>query len=257
MNQFLMVGNWKMNTSLPEAIILAHAIKLELENTVISETQVVICPPFPWILPVSEIFKTTNVKLGAQNISFETVGSYTGEIAGFMLSEICDYVIIGHSERRQVMAESDEDIGRKLAAATNAGISPILCLGETLLERQRNETEAVIKKQISIALTNLKNPSKLILAYEPVWAIGTGLPASPCQVVKVIDNIIRPEITRICGRSVGPDIPILYGGSINDSNAIEFLKENSIHGTLLGSASLNAKQFSNIARLTSEAKIST
>ena len=257
MNQSLTVGNWKMNTSLPEAITLAHAIKLELENTVISATQVIICPPFPWIISVSEIFRDTNVKVGAQNISFETVGAYTGEIAGFMLSKICDYVIIGHSERRQVMGESNEAIGRKLIAATNAGISPILCVGETLLERQRNETEAIIKKQINTALTNLGNPSKLILAYEPAWAIGTGLPASPSQVVKVIDNTIRPELTRIYDHSVGSDIPILYGGSINDNNAMEFLKENSIHGTLLGSASLNAKQFSNIARLTSEAKIST
>ena len=246
-----------MNTSLSEALTLAQAIKIDLERTNIADIQVVICPPLPWIIPISEIFSGTDVKIGAQNISSEASGPYTGEVAGFMLSDICDYVIIGHSERRQSMKESNETIRRKLITATNAGIRPVLCVGETLSERKSNETEGVIKEQIRSALTDLENPSKLVLAYEPVWAIGTGIPASPSQVVSVIDNTIRPELTRIYGDLPTSNTPILYGGSINHNNAMEFLKEDSIHGTLLGNASLNPRQFSSIAGLTTEAKVST
>ena len=257
MKQFLTVGNWKMNTSLSEALTLALAIKTDLESTIMPDVQIVICPPFPWIVSVSEIFMETNIKIGAQNISSQTIGPYTGEVAASMLSDICEYVIIGHSERRQSMRENNETIGRKVVTAINAGINPILCVGETLSERQSNDTEGVIKKQISSALVNIENPSQLIIAYEPVWAIGTGLPASPSEVAEIIDNTIRPELRRIYGNLPAANTPILYGGSINHSNAMEFLKEDSIQGTLLGNASLNPKQFSRIARLTAEAKIST
>jgi len=240
MNQKLIVGNWKMNTTLNEARELSNA----LVSLQVSQTQIVLCPPSVNLTTVGEIIKGSQILLGAQNCYYESKGAFTGEISPEMLVSVgCRYVIIGHSERRHIFNETNEMIQKKVRAAITAGLIPILCVGETLDERNSNITLSVIETQINEATHQLfeKGIFSIVIAYEPVWAIGTGLSATPEQAEE-IHRFIRNTISQQYGNNT-LQIPILYGGSVNESNAQSLLEQPSIDGFLVGGASLKPESF--------------
>ncbi len=239
MKRFLIAGNWKMHTTLEDARALAQAIADHVERA--PNVDVLLAPPFPWLLPVHDVIAQTRIALGAQNMHWEPQGAFTGEVSPQMLlSAGCTHVIIGHSERRQYFGETDETVFRKIGAAMHAGLRPILCVGETLNEREAGLTFKVVRRQLWGALEGLQTPAELIIAYEPVWAIGTGVPAHPEQAQEV-HAFIRQEVPRIWDRHV--DIRILYGGSVKPDNIEGFLRQPDVDGALVGGASLHADAF--------------
>ena len=257
MNTALVVGNWKMNTNVSEAIKLASNIRDSLNRFSHDNVETVICPPFVSLVPVLDLVKGSSIKLGAQNSYSHANGAFTGEISPSMLVDICEYVIIGHSERRHIINESNELIANKIQAVLNCGLRPILCVGETLDQRNHGDTEKVIRHQINTSLNNIRNKRDiegLVIAYEPVWAIGTGVPAKPMSVVATIEGPIHGELTNLYNKHQARNIPILYGGSVSPANVSEYIQSPSIHGTLVGSASLSPQLFSEIVKLTAEVK---
>jgi triosephosphate isomerase len=243
----LIAGNWKMNTTLGEAIALVKAMRPGLE--VIEGVEKVICPPFVSLAALKELLKGSAIKLGAQNMYFEEKGAYTGEISPLMLEELCEFVILGHSERRHYFKETGGIIEKKLNAALKVGLKPILCIGETLEENEAGKTEAVLKKQLSSA----RIYSGLVLAYEPVWAIGTGRAASGKQANDTI-GFIRRQVSEQHSGEIARGVRILYGGSVNSANIAEFINQPEIDGALVGGASIKADEFIDIVRQTSEIK---
>jgi triosephosphate isomerase len=240
----LIAGNWKMNTTLSEAIALVKKIRPGIEQ--VEGVEKVICPPFVSLAPLKGLLRESSIKLGAQNMHFEEKGAYTGEISPLMLAELCEFVIIGHSERRHYFKETDEIIDKKLRVALKFGLKPILCVGETLEENEAEKTEEVLKRQLG----STQIYAGLVLAYEPVWAIGTGRAASGKQANDTI-GFIRQFVSK----QSGPEgVRILYGGSVTAENIAEFVKQPEIDGALVGGASLKADEFIGIVKQTSEIK---
>ena len=249
MRTSLIAGNWKMNTTVSEAKKLVNEMLKALNQ--IENVEKVVCPPFISLAAVAEILKGSSIKLGAQNMYFKDKGAYTGEVSPLMLVDICEYIIIGHSERRQYFNETDEIINKKLKAALKYEIKPILCIGEKLEENEAGMTEEVVNRQLESALTDVFNPSGTVIAYEPVWAIGSGRSANGEQANKTI-SLIRQRIADLYDKAAAQNIRILYGGSVTAENIAEFIKQTEIDGALVGGVSLKTEQFINIVRQTSE-----
>lgn len=248
MKKMLIAGNWKMNTNTFESEKLAEYVCGGVSGINL-KSEVLICPPFTSLSPLKEIVKGTPVKLGAQNCHFEEKGAFTGEISVQMLAHLhCEFIIIGHSERRQYFFETDELINKKAHSILRAGISPIICIGETIEERQLNKTYDVLKRQLSIALEDIDpiNCEKIVIAYEPVWAIGTGLAATPAQVQEA-HRFIKETLVSLLG-SQANEIMVLYGGSMNADNADELLALQDVNGGLIGGASLKGDAFIKIIK---------
>ena len=248
----LVVGNWKMHTSVDEALRLASDLKAPLDS--VPGVEKVICPPFVSLEPVSRVIEGSSIRLGAQNMYYEEQGAFTGEVSPTMLAGMCQYVILGHSERRQHFGETDELIGSKVKAAFAAGLGPILCVGETLEQRQQGMATQTVVGQIRVALDTLHNVHGLVVAYEPIWAIGTGVAATPETASEIMGGAILEVLTDLYGEQVAIEVPLLYGGSVNPGNVEGFVSEEHIHGALVGGASLKADQFVEIARITSSVK---
>ncbi len=243
--KIIIAGNWKMNKSIAEAEELTRNITMELGET--SEVDVVVCPTFTALKSVGDIITNTTVKLGAQNMHWEAEGAYTGEISASMLRDLyCHYVILGHSERRTYFGETDEIVNNKVKAAIAANLKPIVCVGESLEQRESDQTKDVIKGQIEKSLAGLgENLDKVIIAYEPIWAIGTGLTASPEQAQDV-HAYIRSILEEMGGTDIAQSIRIQYGGSMKPANAEELLSQPDIDGGLIGGAALDASSFAGI-----------
>jgi len=240
LRRYLIAGNWKMNKTNNEAIDLARRIVLNTKG--IEKIDIVICPPFTALAPVYDAIKDSNVRPGAQNMYYADEGAYTGEISGKFLKAMgCEFIIIGHSERRKYFSESDTDVNKKIKKALGFGITPIVCVGETLEEREKGKTEDVVKKEIIGALQEQTDKEKIIFAYEPIWAIGTGKTAQPEDANK-IHNLIRNIIKTDFGMDETV-VRVLYGGSVNPSNAEALMSQPDIDGSLVGGASLDAKSF--------------
>lgn len=235
-------GNWKMYKTVKEAVEFIDSFKTLLGNT---DVEVAVCVPFTHLWAVKEAVRGTKIKIGAQNMHYEEEGAFTGEVSPLMLREIgVDYCIIGHSERRQYFSETDESVNKKLHKAFEHGIVPILCVGETLDERDAKREFEVVKRQMKTALTGLKDEhaAKLVVAYEPVWAIGTGRNATPKQANEMI-GFIRQVVSEQYGDEVSEKIRIQYGGSVKPSNASDIMNQEEIDGALVGGASLNPEDF--------------
>ena len=234
----VIAGNWKMHKTQAEALAFVQKVLPELDG-VPEERELVLCAPFTALGVLSDKLQGSRVKVGAQNIHWQESGAYTGEISGPMLSELgIPYVVVGHSERRQYFGETDKTVNARLKAAQAAGITPILCVGETKQQRDANETERVIAVQIEQGLVGV-NQYDLVVAYEPIWAIGTGDTCAADEANQVIGKI-RAQL-------VNKDVPIQYGGSVNPSNVNEIMAQNEIDGALVGGASLAADSFAKLA----------
>lgn len=244
--QRLIVGNWKMNLDPHHASILVH--RLEAKITPVSGTEIVICPPFIDLYSISRDMDKKKLRLGAQNIHYLDEGAFTGEISPAMLKGLVDYVIIGHSERR-AMGEDDKLIGKKVAAAFRNDITPVLCVGESLSDREHNLSTKVVIDQLTADLHQLTaaDVAELVVAYEPVWAIGSGKFATPDQILPVI-HAIRNTVEELYGESSGSGVRILYGGSVNPDNAPDYLGLEGVDGLLIGGASLNYEEFAKIIK---------
>lgn len=243
MRQPIIVGNWKMHTILEEARGLVRPLKEELGH--LEEVEIGICPPFVYLALVREILKGSNIKLGAQNAYGELKGAFTGEISPQMLKDMgCAYVIIGHSERRHIMGETDEMINKKLRAVLKADLTAIFCIGELLEERESGTTETVLRRQLEAGLKGFSSGQlkQIIIAYEPVWAIGTGQTATSQQAQEV-HAFIREFITRLSDETRAEEIRIMYGGSVNPENISDLMAQPDVDGALVGGASLKADSF--------------
>lgn len=236
----MVAGNWKMHNSIAESIALAHAIK---EGTTgLKNGEVVVAPPFTALQSVGEAIKGSTVALAAQNMYYEEKGAYTGEISPVMLKDVgCTYVIIGHSERRKYFNETDDNVNLKVKKALATGLKPIVCVGETDGERNKGVTEAVVNRQVRGALAGVNKIDQIVIAYEPVWAIGTGKVATSAQAEDVHD-FIRRLLVEIYG-CIADDIRILYGGSVTKDNIAELIAMEDIDGALVGGASLKPDGF--------------
>jgi triosephosphate isomerase len=247
MRQTLVAGNWKLNGSLQSVKELISGIKAGAGAA--GGTQIAVCPPFVYIPLVSELLAGSGIAWGSQDVSDQESGAFTGEISAAMLQDFgCRYAIVGHSERRALYAEDDEFTARKFAAARKAGLIPILCVGETLEEREQGITEQVVERQLD-AVINLEGIAALgeaVIAYEPVWAIGTGKTASP-QQAQDVHAFIRAKLAGL-DKAVADKVQILYGGSVKGSNAAELFAMQDIDGGLIGGASLNAEDFLTICK---------
>ena len=252
MREPLIACNWKMNTTIDEAIQLIRKIKDEQSG--ISDVECVICPPFISLQAAFELITGTRIKLGAQNMYHKISGAYTGEISPIMLNKLCEYVIIGHSERRQYFGETDEVINYKVKTALEYKLSPIMCIGESLQENEAGKTNEVLKRQITSGLNSVEENSQLVLAYEPIWAIGTGRAATSKQAGDTI-GFIREMLASLWGNCQAHEIRILYGGSVTASNIAEIMSEHEVDGALVGGASLKAAEFTSIVRQAASARV--
>lgn len=241
-------GNWKMNKTSTEARALVHELITELGA--IDEIDRVLCPPFTSIAAVVDLLDGSSIGLGAQDLHWEASGAYTGAISPAMVAENCQYVIIGHSERRAYFGETDETVNRKVMAALGAGLIPIVCVGETLEENEAGRTGEVVGTQVRDGLAGLSEDqaATLVVAYEPVWAIGTGKAATATGAGAVINDHIRSVLASQFSPAVAAGCQVLYGGSVKPANATEFFSVEDIDGALVGGASLNAADFIGIAR---------
>ncbi len=247
----IIAGNWKMNKTVGEAIELAAAIRQDLAEC--SDVDVVLCPPFTALAAVAETVDGSAINFGAQNMHWESSGAFTGEISPYMLRSLyCHYVILGHSERRTLFGETDEIINRKAKAALAATLKPIVCIGETLEEREADRHFQVVAEQLrgSLAGIDANEMKNMVLAYEPVWAIGTGLTASPEQAQEM-HAFVRSELRGLQG-DVADSVRIQYGGSMKPSNAGDLLAQEDIDGGLIGGASLEARSFVELVKIAKE-----
>ena len=248
MRKPIIAGNWKLNKTIKEAIELVTMLKRLITDT--QHVDVVVCPTFTALSDVSEILMESEIGLGAQDVYWEDKGAFTGEVSPGLLKDAgASFVIIGHSERRQFFHETNDTVNRKTKAVLSAGLTPIVCVGESLAEREANRTFSVIGEQLKGSLKDL-NPEQMkksILAYEPVWAIGTGKVATPVQAQEV-HAFIRKEILKAFGEETANALRIQYGGSVKAENIAELMKEPDIDGALVGGASLDAKSFTDIVK---------
>lgn len=239
----IIAGNWKMNTTAEEARALCVEI-MRLSNDVAGVDKVV-CPPFVHLPLVAETVVGSNILVGAQNVHWEERGAFTGEVSAAMLLPLCTYAIIGHSERRALFCETDATVNQRVRRALDAGLRPIMCVGETLEEREANRTERVLARQIREGLRDIDVPDSFVIAYEPVWAIGTGRAATSAQANDAI-GFIRGEVAKLAGGERAAAVRIQYGGSVNPGNAAELLGRPEIDGALVGGACLQAESFAAI-----------
>jgi len=251
MRRPLVAGNWKMNKNVQEAALLVADLMPGLEA--VKTVDCVLCPPFTSLMVVSGMVAGTEISLGAQNIHWEDAGAYTGEISPAMIREFCQYTIIGHSERRAYFHESDEMVNKKIKAALLNDLIPIVCVGETLEEREKNQTSDVITRQVTEAFKGFDsiNPLQIIIAYEPVWAIGTGKASVPEDANDVIGGVVRASLIKMFGEDHAQQIRVLYGGSVNGQNAYDFFGKPEIDGGLVGGASLKPSDFLKIVEAAS------
>jgi triosephosphate isomerase len=246
--KLIIAGNWKMNKTVAESLALVKGLKIDLAN--IREVDIVIAPPFTALSEVSKAVLDSHIRLGAQNMSEHNYGAFTGEIAAGMLKEFSvRYVILGHSERRQYQKESDELIAKKAAAAHAASLKPIVCVGETLAEREAGQMEKVLETQVhgSLAGLNADQMRETVVAYEPVWAIGTGKTATTAQAQEA-HAFIRGLLVKLYDESVARQVRIQYGGSVKPANAAELMAQPDVDGALVGGASLDVRSFSDIIK---------
>jgi len=239
-------GNWKMNKTVEEARLLVADMLEGLQA--VSGVEKVLCPPFPSLLPVAAMLMGTDIGLGAQNMHWEDAGAFTGEVSPPMVAEFAQYVILGHSERRAYFGETDETVNKKVHAAFAHDLTPIVCVGETLEEREAGQTEAVIRRQVEAGLAGLtpEQAAALVLAYEPIWAIGTGKAATPEEANRVVKDVIRGTLAGMFGDEAAQAVRVLYGGSVKPNNAAAFFEQPDIDGALVGGASLKADAFTAI-----------
>jgi triosephosphate isomerase len=248
MRKKFVAGNWKMYTTLASAQKLAKEVVDGLGSE--ERVTVAVCPPFPYLAQVGQVVKGSRIGLGAQNMYPEKEGAFTGEVSPAMLLDVgCKYVIIGHSERRHKLDESDAFLNQKVKAGLAAGLDVIFCVGETLEEREANQTDSVLDRQVSQGLAGVATEAlaRLVIAYEPVWAIGTGKNATPQQAQEA-HAFIRRRVGQIFGEKTGQTLPIQYGGSVKPDNAASLLGQPDVDGALVGGASLKAEQFLAIVR---------
>ena len=249
----VIAGNWKMNMTPSQAKALIEEMKPLVAG---ADCEVVLCVPFVDIPAAVEAAKGSNIKIGAENIHFKASGAYTGEISADMLKELgVEYVVVGHSERRQYFGETDQTVNLRSLAALNAGLKPIICVGETLEQRELGYTETLLKYQTKMALTNVsaEELKNVVIAYEPVWAIGTGVTATADQADEG-NGYVRAAIAEVYGADVAETVTIQYGGSMNAANAAELVSKVNVDGGLIGGASLKAADFSVIVKAASEQK---
>jgi triosephosphate isomerase (TIM) len=248
MRRPFVAGNWKMYNTVAEARVLLAELLPAL--TGIQGVEIVLCPPFTSILPVAALVEGTAIGVGAQNMHWEASGAYTGEIAPPMLTEFCKYVIIGHSERRAYFGETNTTVNQKVRAAIAYGLIPIMCIGETLAENESGSTSEVVARQVKAGLEKIDANSieSLVIAYEPVWAIGTGRAATAEGANAVVADIIRQVLRQMYGSELAQAIRVLYGGSVKAANAAEFFLQPDIDGALVGGASLKASEFIEIVK---------
>lgn len=247
MRKPLIAGNWKMNKTSSQARRLTEQLK---DGHTHGHVEVAVCPPFTALESVAEVLENTRIKLGAQNVHFEDAGAFTGEVSVSMLKDLgAELVIVGHSERRQIFGETDELINKKVKKVLANDMTPILCVGETLEEREQDKTEQVVKGQVTEDLKGLtqREIAKVIIAYEPIWAIGTGKSATAAEADRVI-GYIRGVLAKLTGKEQAGMIRILYGGSVKAANADSLLGQPQIDGALVGGASLKADEFLTIIK---------
>lgn len=240
MRKSFVAGNWKMNKTAEEAAALVRELLPELHY--VDSVEIVLCPPFTSLTVVRDLLKDTGIGLGVQNLHWEASGAFTGEISPRMAAELCQYAIIGHSERRSYFGETDETVNKKTLAALMAGLIPIVCVGETLAENEAGQTAEVVSRQVKQGLAGLKaeQMQDVVIAYEPVWAIGTGRAATPEGANAVHRDVIRKLLAELFGQKTAGEIRILYGGSVTGDNAGELFAQSDIDGGLVGGASLKA-----------------
>jgi len=244
MRKILMAGNWKMNKTEAEAVDFVKQLKPLVSS--VSDKDILVCPPFVTLSKVNDVIKGSNIALGAQNLFWEDSGAFTAEVSGPMLKAVgCTYVIIGHSERRQFFAETNETVNKRLKAALKHGLNAIVCVGETLEQREKGDTFKVIEKQVKDSLKELNTADWLLItvAYEPVWAIGTGKTASPAQAQEV-----HKFIRGLLPKEVAEKVRILYGGSVKPDNVKELMSQPDIDGGLVGGASLKVDSFEKLCK---------
>lgn len=248
MRRPILAGNWKMNTSLNEAVQLVTGLKREVDG--VTDVDIVVCPPFTHLTTINDVIEGSNIALGAQNMYVTESGAYTGEISPTMLKDAgCTYVILGHSERREYFKESDEFINTKVKKALEHGLTPIICVGETLEQREQGITSDIVSTQVKGCLAGLSDSDmlKCVLAYEPVWAIGTGKTATDEQAQEV-HALIRSLLVELFSDSVASQIRIQYGGSVKPDNVAGLMSQPDIDGALVGGASLKADSFAQIVK---------
>lgn len=248
MRKPFVAGNWKMNKTAEQATLLVADLLPELQK--IDSVECVLCPPFTSLMVVSQMLSNTNIGIGAQNMYSEANGAFTGEVSPEMVKEFCKYVIIGHSERRSKFGETDQSVYLKVRAALENDLIPIMCVGESDEENTAGKTAEVVERQVKNGLINVERTSieNIIIAYEPVWAIGTGRAASSADAQQVIGMIIRKTLATLFGEEVAQKVRILYGGSVTGQNAAEFFEMPDIDGGLIGGASLKPQYFINIVK---------
>jgi triosephosphate isomerase len=251
-----LAGNWKMHKTLDEAVTLVKGFKSELASFDHSKVDVVVCPPFTALTTVRQAIGDAAIGLGAQNMYWEPQGAFTGEVSPLMLKELCQYVILGHSERRQYFGETDEGVNHKIHAAFEHGLIPIVCVGENLKQNKAGETVGFVGGQVRGALKNVsaEQITRLIFAYEPIWAIGTGVPATGEGANEIIAKAIRGVLSELYSDAVAAQVRIQYGGSVKPTNVHEFMSQPEIDGALVGGACLKADSFADIVRGAIEAK---
>ena len=255
MRRPILAGNWKMHKTAAQALELVQAMREELCQ--IRGVDKVLCPSFTAIPTVARLLVGTGLRLGAQDMHWKESGACTGEVSPAMVKEFCDYVIIGHSERRELFGETDERVNLKTKAAFAHGLIPIVCVGETIELREAGKAESWIVSQVEAALRGLAadQVGDMVLAYEPIWAIGTGLAATAEEAERISGQVVRATVARLYDQATAEAVRIQYGGSIKPSNAAELMSQPDIDGGLVGGASLTPADFVSIVRLTAEAKV--
>jgi triosephosphate isomerase len=243
MRKPFVAGNWKMNKTVEQASILVQELLPGLQA--VPEVERVLCPPFSSLMFLSAQLQNTGIGLGAQNMHWETSGAFTGEMSAQMVKEFCNYIILGHSERRGYFGETDESVNKKLRSALGLGLIPIVCIGETLTEYEAGNTGEVVRRQVLQGFKDIETTvaSQIVVAYEPVWAIGTGKAATGEGANAVLKDHIRPALASLFGSAVTQNMRILYGGSVTSANAQEFFGQSEIDGALVGGASLKPVEF--------------
>jgi triosephosphate isomerase len=247
----IIAGNWKMHTTYDGAMDLIEALMDELDN--VEGAEIVLCPPFPWLLAVAEYLEETPILLGAQDCYWADEGAFTGEVSALMLKDLAQYCIVGHSERRGLFGETDETVNKKVHALLGHGVRPICCVGERLEQREAGETDAFVTGQVRAAFSgvSVEDALTVVVAYEPIWAIGTGRAASAEEANRVL-GLIRAEIAALYGAQTAEGIRIQYGGSVSGRNVAELMAQPEIDGALVGGASLRADEFAAIVRAAAE-----
>jgi len=246
----MIAGNWKMNATTAEATELVAKMVPDLDA--IQGVHKILCPPFTSLSTVQELLRDSNVFLGAQNMYYESNGAYTGEVSPAMLVESCQFVILGHSERRHIFGETDDLVGRKVEKAVEVGLRPIVCVGEKLQERETGRAEAVIEQQVRLGLARMTSLDSLVVAYEPVWAIGTDRAATPEDAQAMMTHI-RGLLSADFGDSAAFEVSLLYGGSVTADNVADFTRQPDVDGALVGGASLKSDSFVDLVRNAADA----